>query len=159
MKLFDLEIVLNTKDDLWYICSTLTKQSLHRRNLVSFGATTLRFTICYNILRLADIQMGDIVSDSMCGFAAISMKSAHEWPFSINFASDIHPKALEIRLNNIQSSQVGIIELVAADVFITDLPFGKRMGNKKDNKVLYPMMLLKLATYCTHTTERAVLLT
>ena len=51
MKNFDIEVILNIEDRDVSVGIGLTKQSLHRRNLSSFGPTTLRPTIAYNMLR------------------------------------------------------------------------------------------------------------
>ncbi|XP_013401372.1 THUMP domain-containing protein 3-like [Lingula anatina] len=45
------------------------------------------------------------------------------------------------------------------DVFITDLPFGKRLGSTMDNRVLYPKALTEMARVCKPKTGRACLLT
>lgn len=45
------------------------------------------------------------------------------------------------------------------DVFVTDMPFGKRVGTKADNRVLYPKALKELARVCKPNTGRACLLT
>lgn len=45
------------------------------------------------------------------------------------------------------------------DVVITDLPFGRRIGSKADNRVLYYKALLELARVTKVETGRAVLLT
>ena len=51
MKKFDIEVILNIEQDHIYVSLALTRESLHRRNLTSFGPTTLRPTIAYNMLR------------------------------------------------------------------------------------------------------------
>lgn len=48
---FDLEAVLTIENRHVYVSISLTKQSLHRRNIASFGPTTLRPTIAYGMLR------------------------------------------------------------------------------------------------------------
>lgn len=56
MKNFDIEVVLNIDENEVRVCLALTKESLHKRNLVSFGPTTLRPTIAYNLLRYVSIS-------------------------------------------------------------------------------------------------------
>ena len=48
---FDIEAVLTIENRHVYVAIALTKQSLHRRNIVEFGPTTLRPTIAYAMLR------------------------------------------------------------------------------------------------------------
>lgn len=48
---YDIEVVLSVDDTEVAVGLALTKQSLHRRNIVSFGPTTLRPTIAFSMLR------------------------------------------------------------------------------------------------------------
>ncbi|RWS12248.1 THUMP domain-containing protein 3-like isoform X2 [Dinothrombium tinctorium] len=171
MKQFDLEIIFNIKDKELSVGIALTRQSLHYRNLVSFGPTSLKATICHNMLRLAEIQTGDIVCDPMCGSGAILVESSISWSNCFNIASDIHPKAIENTLENTKRSAVSEVDIMSfdatkmpfskesIDVFITDLPFGKRIGSKRDNRTLYPLVLKEMARCAKLNTGRVVLLT
>lgn len=51
MKEFDIEVMLYIDGTDVKVGLALTKQSLHRRNTTSFGPTTLRPTLAYNMLR------------------------------------------------------------------------------------------------------------
>lgn len=57
-----------------YYGIALTKESKHHRNINFFGPTTLRATICYNLLRLAQPKVGDIIIDPMCGGGSIPIE-------------------------------------------------------------------------------------
>jgi 23S rRNA G2445 N2-methylase RlmL len=57
-----------------YYGITLTKESKHHRNINFFGPTTLRATICYSMLRLAQPKAGDIVIDPLCGGGSIPIE-------------------------------------------------------------------------------------
>lgn len=77
--LFHLKSVLLIKTispslDSMYYGIALTKESKHRRNINFFGPTTLRATICYNMLRLAEPKTGDIIIDPMCGGGSIPIE-------------------------------------------------------------------------------------
>lgn len=50
---------------------------MHHRNIVNFGPTTLRSTICYNLLKLANPKVGDIIVDPMCGGGSIPIEVLH----------------------------------------------------------------------------------
>lgn len=52
----------------------VTHESKHRRNIANFGPTTLRSTICYNLLRLAHPKPGDVIVDPMCGGGSIPIE-------------------------------------------------------------------------------------
>ena len=47
----------------------------------------------------------------------------------------------------------------SVDVFISDLPFGKKSGSKHENWELYPKALEEMARVCVAESGRAVLLT
>lgn len=51
---------------------------MHIRNIVEFGSTTLRATIANCMLRMCEIQPGEIVYDPMCGTGAIPVEGAVE---------------------------------------------------------------------------------
>jgi 23S rRNA G2445 N2-methylase RlmL len=57
-----------------YYGISLNTESLFKRNISHFGPTTLRATICSNILTMADIKMGDVVVDPMCGGGSIPIE-------------------------------------------------------------------------------------
>lgn len=74
MKDFDIEVVVNIDISQVYFSIGLTHVSLFKRNIEHFGPTTLRATICSSLLKLADIQPGDIVVDPMCGGGSIPIE-------------------------------------------------------------------------------------
>ena len=51
MKEFDIEVVINIDSNQVYCGIGLTHKSLFRRNIVHFGPTTLRATICAAMLQ------------------------------------------------------------------------------------------------------------
>ena len=61
----------------------LTTESLHRRNIIHYGITTLRATICHGLLREAAIELGDIVLDPMVGCGSIPIEGLN-WRFLLH---------------------------------------------------------------------------
>ncbi|UYV63988.1 THUMPD3 [Cordylochernes scorpioides] len=180
LKNFDLEVVLNIVEHSLYVCLALTKESLHRRNLHHFGPTSLRATICYSLLRLGKIKPGEVVCDPMCGGGSISLEGALNWRDAIHLCGDNHELARDRTYQNIlalndQLRKEGRPEIQveqfqwdvcrlplrdhSVDVFVTDLPFGKRMGSKHDNRTLYPALLKEMARAAKPKSSRAVILT
>lgn len=175
---YDLEVILNIIQNQAYVALALTKESMHKRNITHFGPTTLRATVCYNLLHLAEPKVGDIVIDPLCGGGSISIEGCLGFSGTFHLCGDFHDKAVTRSLLNMQSvckrvkSGKSLLTDVlkwdatrlplrtgSVDVFVTDLPFGKRSGYKKDNKVLYRDVLLELGRVVTPETGRAVLLT
>lgn len=66
--------------DSFQVQMLLTNESLHRRNIIHYGITTLRSTICHGLLREASIELGDIVLDPMVGCGAIPIEGTFTFP-------------------------------------------------------------------------------
>lgn len=182
MKNYDLEVLINFYENDLNISFTLTKLSLDKRNIVDMGYTTLRGTTCYAMLRLARIQPGDIVIDPMAGSGAIPIEcslqcQAKEWQV-VSLAGDLVPRQVTKCYNNVENLKKmpcneGILssdiltlnvrrlpfKCQSVDVFVSDLPFGKRVGNKGHNLALYASLLGEMARCSKVNVGRAVLLT
>lgn len=175
---YNLQIVLNIIQNQAYVALALTKESMHKRNITHFGPTTLRATVCYNLLRLAEPKVGDIVIDPLCGGGSIPIEGCLGFSGTFHICGDNHDKAVNRTLLNLESVSSKVksgkslltdvlqwdatrlpLRTGSVDVFVTDLPFGKRSGHKKDNKVLYRDVLLELGRVVRPETGRAVLLT
>ncbi|GFO21290.1 THUMP domain-containing protein 3 [Plakobranchus ocellatus] len=132
LKNFDIEILLNIDNEEVTVSLALTKCSLHNRNMVAFGPTTLRSTICYNMLRLCRIKKGDFICDPMCGTSAIPIESALNWTNCYVFGGDFHEKAIERTATNIKAIEQKQRE-------------NNRLGSRTVNRTLYPCLLTEMA--------------
>uniref|UniRef100_A0A674CAC6 THUMP domain containing 3 n=1 Tax=Salmo trutta TaxID=8032 RepID=A0A674CAC6_SALTR len=181
MTKFDIEVLLNIHNVEVVIGIALTEESLHRRNITHFGPTTLRSTLCYGMLRLSKPQASDVILDPMCGTGAIPLEGAIEWQQAFYLAGDNNDMAVSRTVNNIchiqkkrldKSSTPGLpIDTVqwdlchlpmrtsSVDIIITDMPFGKRMGSRKNNWDLYPPCLREMARVSRPGSGKAVILT
>ncbi|XP_069796008.1 tRNA (guanine(6)-N2)-methyltransferase THUMP3 isoform X1 [Narcine bancroftii] len=182
MTKFDIEILLNIHDNEVVIGIALTEESLHRRNIVHFGPTTLRSTLAYGMLRLCSPQLTDVIVDPMCGTGAIPIEGALEFTHSYFLGGDNNELAVNRSINNINSLQKkrldsgrvnwGLpldvaqwdicnlpLKTSSVDVVISDMPFGKRIGSKRKNWDLYPACLKEMGRVCRPETGRAALLT
>lgn len=175
MRDYDLEVYINININHLYVAMTLTNLALDRRNIVSPGLSTLRANLCYAILRLAKIEVSDVVCDPMAGSGAISVESCYAWPSewqAYNLAGEIVRAPLDKCranlnvFNNKPPSDILQLDVTSLpfrtnsiDVFVSDLPFGRRHGSKKNNRTLYPALMRELARASRVGTGRAVLLT
>lgn len=156
VKEFDIEVVLRIEKDNMTVMMALNDKSLFERNVCAFGPTTMRSTVCYCMLHLADIKPGDIVIDTMCGGCSIPIEGAMAWRHSHFFGGDNHELAMKrCKLNwsansSLTHSNCDFFSWDASnlplrddsiDAIVTDLPFGKKIGSRTDNRVLYPMLL------------------
>ncbi|XP_067907524.1 THUMP domain-containing protein 3 isoform X2 [Heterodontus francisci] len=182
MTKFDVEILLNIHDNEVVVGIALTEESLHKRNITHFGPTTLRSTLAYGMLRLCNPQSTDIIVDPMCGTGAIPIEGALEFSQCYFLGGDNNVLAVNRSVNNINSLQKKRLEkgritwgmpldvvqwdicnlpmkTSSADVIISDMPFGKRIGSRRKNWDLYPACLKEMGRVCRPETGRAALLT
>jgi 23S rRNA G2445 N2-methylase RlmL len=178
MKDFDLEVNANFCDNHLCVCITLTPECLASRHIKVSGLTTLKAVYCYAMLKLANVQTGEIVLDPMAGTGAIPVDVCYNW-----LDSEFHSFALagELRKIDLDKCSVNLdisleerrppsdkmrldvrkmpLRDESVDVIASDLPFGRRHGSKQGNKTLYPAMLRDMGRVARLKTGRAVLLT
>ncbi|KRX22638.1 Histone H2A.V [Trichinella nelsoni] len=174
---FDIEVIVRISGSQVRVSLALTKKCLALRNLICFGSTTMKATICYGILYLCEIQNYEIICDPMCGTGAIILEAAHCWPKCILLAGDSNCRALkrcETNVKNfftLQHSTSAIISIQrwnatklplttgSIDCIVTDLPYGRRSGSVRSNQTLYPALLSEFARVLKIGTGRACLVT
>ncbi|CAL4122886.1 unnamed protein product, partial [Meganyctiphanes norvegica] len=170
-----LEIMLYIDTDFVYVSLCLNNEPLFKRNISQYGRTNLRASICYGLVRLAAPKAGEILLDPMCGGATIPMEGSLTYKQTFHLGGDNFFKAVIRSRENIthlerkgEKMPVDVagwdatrlpIRDQCVDVVVSDLPFGKRMGNIVDNRVLYFLSLAELARVTRVSTGRAVLLT
>lgn len=174
LKDYDLEIMANFNENHLYVGFTLSAKSLDRRNVVDTGYTTLKAPTCYALLRVAKIQPGDIVIDPMAGSGAIPAECCSLWNeewSAFTLAGEIKSVPLSKCQTNLKVFEQAPKDLLlldvtsmpfktgSIDVFVSDLPFGRRHGSKRANKILYPALLKEMGRLARRKTARAVLLT
>ncbi|XP_076224640.1 tRNA (guanine(6)-N(2))-methyltransferase THUMP3 isoform X2 [Nomia melanderi] len=167
-----LEVVCKLTDNELVTHLRVTHESKHRRNIMCFGPTTLRATVCYNLLQLAQPKTGDIIIDPMCGGGSIPIEAALVYSQSYVIGGDNHIKAVTRTRSNIDASasrcKIDLINWSVSqlplkdcyvDIVVSDMPFGKRSGRMVDNRILYKQFLIELGRILKTSTGRTVLLT
>ncbi|XP_044516571.1 THUMP domain-containing protein 2 [Gracilinanus agilis] len=113
----------------------------------------LRATIAWTMASLAEINVGAVVLDPMCGLGTILLEAAKEWPNAYYLGADVSDSQLSGAYDNLKSAGlVDKIELLkfsvtelpllskSVDVIISDVPFGKKFKLGKDIKsILHEM--------------------
>eukprot|EP00794_Sanderia_malayensis_P020106 gene20106-22077_t len=179
---FDVEILAFIDDDKVTIAMKLSDESKHNRNITCFGPTTLRATTAFCLLKLAGVKTGDIVCDPMCGTAAISLEGVTSFPSTYQIGGENHSEGCENARKNFENMEKSFGEMKdlrdfsfphsiiqwdarriplrdsLVDVVVCDMPFGKRIGYKGRNFLLYPDVLHEMARIC-RSNGKAVLLT
>uniref|UniRef100_A0A914W994 UPF0020 domain-containing protein n=1 Tax=Plectus sambesii TaxID=2011161 RepID=A0A914W994_9BILA len=100
---FDIEVVLRINNSDISVELALTKKSLHCRNIVEFGRTTLRSTICHGLLRMAAPRPGETIVDPLCGSGSIPLEAATGWSELFVLGGDNYSVALERSAANLQA--------------------------------------------------------
>ncbi|VDP39787.1 unnamed protein product [Heligmosomoides polygyrus] len=90
MENFDMEVLLNIRNDTMLVMVALNRESLFKRNVSAFGPTTLRSTICYCML-----LHPQMILDPMCGGGSVPLEAALSFPGCLFIGTDVHTKALE----------------------------------------------------------------
>uniref|UniRef100_A0A8R1DH43 THUMP domain-containing protein n=1 Tax=Caenorhabditis japonica TaxID=281687 RepID=A0A8R1DH43_CAEJA len=156
VKEFDMEVVLRIERDQMTVMMALNRESLFKRNICAYGPTTMRSTMCFCMLSLADVHPGDIVVDPMCGGGSIPIEGAMAWSDAFFVGGDHHELAMErcrqnwpidspANQSNCEFVQWDATNLPfpdsSVDAIVTDLPFGKKIGSTTDNRLLYPRLI------------------
>ena len=113
-----------------------------------------------------------MIIDPLCGGGSIPIEAARNFRNSFVLCADHHELAIPRCRSNIDHNSLdGRCDILQwdstniplrdamVDVLVTDLPFGKRMGSKRDNRSLYRDLLQSMARVAVPGTARAVLLT
>lgn len=180
MENFNIEIILRINKNEILASIPLVQNCLSFRNLIERGPACLKGTICYGLLKLCQLQRSDVVCDPMVGSGAILLEGCRHWPDCYYIGGDLWPSAPNKCLKNKQfldsllkdsSRNLCNIELFSwdatklpirnssVDCFVSDLPFGKRIGSQMDNRKLYPRLLKEITRVLRQTVGRAILLT
>lgn len=156
MKDFDIEILVDLKDEQLMAGIALSKEKLSLRNRCELGSTTLNACIAYGLIKIANVKDGDVVLDPMAGVGSIPIECSQVFPNSICLCSDIKSKDIDKAKVNADKFSKGRVILMNADatnlpirdssvdIVVSDLPFGKRHGSFKKNRKLYPKMLKEM---------------
>jgi len=171
----DMTILLDISTEEVIVAFRLTEESMHRRNLVALGPTSLVGTLSYSLAYLAEIKPGDIVVDPMCGGLSISIETALNWKHAFHIGGEIHAQGIDRCIKNMEHVNkingkhlpLSVMRWDATnlplrngsvDVIVTDLPFGKKIGTISNNRILYPLVLNEMARVTRVNTGRAVFL-
>ncbi len=152
----DIEVVAYQTDDRLLLGIRLTTEgSLHRRNRVGTGHTTLKASVAYSLAWLADPAHGTVLLDPACGAGTIPIEAVLGWPHLTALGGDISANELALARRNAQFAEapVGLarwdaralpLAAESLDRVVSDLPFGRRTGTHTSNRHLYPGLIREL---------------
>ncbi|PRP85508.1 THUMP domain-containing protein 3 [Planoprotostelium fungivorum] len=160
----EMEIMAYLRNSELILGFTITQSSLSMSHVSAsrdLGVTALKPAIAYAMLRMAQLRPGMIVVDPMSGCGTIPQMGSNIWSHCLYFAGDISEVAVRKTKNNEDSAREEKRRTAPCDVFqwdgtltpfrdnsvdmvITDMPFGKRIGNKQGNTKLYPRIFQEM---------------
>merc|ERR1711965_751689 len=91
---FDMEVVVFISNTNVRLALQLTTESQASRNVTHLGPTTLKANICYCMLKLADIQPGDVILGPMCGSGSLNLEASIAYPDTFQALGENHPDAM-----------------------------------------------------------------
>jgi len=150
---FDVNIVCDIVGSKCYVGIQLTRKSLHKRFERPFNhPAAIKAPLAYGMLRIAEVEDGDVILDPFCGGGTILIEAAQIWDGRITIlGSDINSRFLEGARINIRA--VGVEEYVSLKIadarrldefydakvnkIVTNPPYGVRLGKERNLKELY----------------------
>lgn len=132
----------------------------HPTRSVEFGYTTLQTYIAAALVRCARIQPGHVVVDPMCGVGTIPIEGALDVPHAMFLGGDLDKESVlmaakaEAHTRKKHGGRVQFFHWDATalplasesvDVIICDMPWGRRSGSAKENRIMYPKLFREWA--------------
>jgi 23S rRNA G2445 N2-methylase RlmL len=151
MKGYDMEIYMEMRDEQGWAGICLTEERQGVRNRSENAKTVLMASMSYIMARIANIKSGDVVVDPMGGVASIPLEASSVWPDAIYISGEYDTESCQkaaihidqfgknrnITCLNWDATRIPM-KSNSADIFICDLPFGRRHGSNRENQKLYP---------------------
>jgi tRNA G10 N-methylase Trm11 len=115
----------------------------------------LHAPIAWGMAKVAQIKHGAVVVDPMVGRGATLIEAQRSFSDATYIGFDTCPAQLSAARGNVAAAEATIelslgdatkmtLENDSVDVFLCDMPFGKRHGTQLDNCVLYPLVLSEM---------------
>lgn len=156
----------------WEVLTRLTPRPLATRKWrVCNTPGALNGTIAAAMLRLLAPERNDSLLNLMCGSGSLMIEAVNNHKLELVVGCDTNKEMLEKAKVNIETANLnGKIMLLQSDIsalpfanrtfelVCADPPWGERIGQRKDNEVLYENLLTAIELYTTHA-GRAVLIT
>ena len=129
------------------------ERSRHRRRYRVYDhPAALKATLAYVMLRLAGARDGDVIADPMCGGGTVAIEAALLFEDSIVYCVDVNRAHVEGAMMNVRAARVeGRVRVLhgdarrlsevigegVIDVAVSNPPYGIRLGDPVDVRILY----------------------
>lgn len=158
---YDVEVRVDVHDDRCLVSVQHTKEALSRRQARLFQPrAALKPNVAYALLRLAHLEAPpDTVLDPFCGSGTILWEAGHVWPDAHLVGNDWNAETLDGARRNAEAQCMTdrvtffeedvwtLAETVgssAADLVVTNPPFGVRLASSMDFGPFYRRVLQQL---------------
>ena len=151
----DIEVHIHISDTDCIIGIPLTEKGLHHRNRIVYGKTSLSASVAYALLFLAQPFDGMVFVDPMCGTATIPIEAALSFKNASYLCGEIDPEALRLGKANLEFARMPVhlfrwdarwmpLKKHSVDRVVSNLPFGRRVGSRAQNQILYQEFIAEL---------------
>lgn len=144
-----LEIRIDLEEDKALLGLRLSDNTMSSRTYKMFHLpASLKPTVAYCMAMLSEPDPGDVFVDPMCGTGTIPIERAFAGPYKVVIAADFEESVVRSARGNINESH-RVIDMAVWDVsamplrshsvdkLVCNLPFGKKIGSKSANQILY----------------------
>ena len=159
---YDVEVRVDVHDDRCLVSVQHTREALSRRQLVGYQPrAALKANVAYALLRLAHLDTPpETLLDPFCGSGTILLEAADLWPETQCYGNDWDEEAVAGARTNVEhaglTDRITIREGdvwhlaerfddIAADLVVTNPPFGVRMASSMDFFPFYRRVLGQMA--------------
>lgn len=159
---YDVEVRVDVHDERCLVSVQHTREALSRRQLEGYQPrAALKANVAYALLRLAHLDAPpDVLLDPFCGSGTILLEAADLWPETRCYGNDWNEEAVVGARKNVEmaglADRIPIREGdvwhlaerfddVAADLIVTNPPFGVRMASSMDFFPFYRRVLEQMA--------------
>lgn len=174
MKQFDVELRCDVRGDTCVVGVQHPGAALSRRDPGPYRpTTTLRASVAWGLLQLARLEGAPaVLLDPFAGAGTILLEAAARWPGTRLHGSDLHEGGVAGLTQNLafagltercsvrQGDARRLHEVwpgLAADLVVTNPPFGRRLGRSVDLVALYRGLLTSVSTCVTEDARMVVL--
>lgn len=152
----DIIVHIHVSDAACIIGIPLTEKGLHHRNRIAYGRTSLSASVAYGLLFLAQPFDGMVFVDPMCGTATIPIEAALALKDARYLCGELDAKTHQLAKANLEFARVPVhlfrwdacqmpLKKHSVDRVVSNLPFGRRVGSRTQNQVLYQAFITELA--------------
>lgn len=152
-----LEVRIDLEEDKAILGLKLSDEKMSNRTYKIFHLpASLKPTVAYCMAILSEPNPNDVFVDPMCGAGTIPIERAYAGAYKAIFAGDLKEAIVHSAKGNVSESKKSI-KMAVWDIFnmplqnrsvdkvVCNLPFGKKIGSRSKNQMLYNVFFKETA--------------